>query len=49
MIKGGITKTDIAEMRITDAELDAALTLGTRAAAITVSRAGANPPWRHEV
>ena len=34
---------------LTDAELDAALTLGTRAAAITVSRAGANPPWRAEL
>ena len=29
--------------------LDAALTLGTRAAAVTVSRAGANPPWRSEL
>nr|WP_010394148.1 carbohydrate kinase [Paracoccus sp. TRP] len=26
-----------------------ALTLGTRAAAITVSRPGANPPWAHEL
>lgn len=34
---------------VTDAELDAALTLGTRAAAITVARPGANPPWRHEL
>ena len=34
---------------LTDVELDAALTLGTRAAAITVSRAGANPPWRSEL
>lgn len=29
--------------------LDAALTLGTRAAAITVSRPGANPPWANEL
>jgi len=32
-----------------DSTLDAALTLGTRAAAVTVSRAGANPPWAHEL
>ncbi|MCB5410219.1 carbohydrate kinase family protein [Pseudogemmobacter faecipullorum] len=30
-------------------ELDACLDLGIRAAAITVSRAGANPPWKHEI
>ncbi|MDN3712285.1 carbohydrate kinase [Paracoccus cavernae] len=29
--------------------LEAALSLGIRAAAVTVSRAGANPPWRHEL
>lgn len=34
---------------ISDAELDAALSLGTRAAAVTVSRAGANPPWMREL
>jgi fructokinase len=35
--------------RLSDAALDAALSLGTRAAAITVSRPGANPPWSHEL
>jgi fructokinase len=44
---GVLTKAALATL--TDATLDAALTLGTRAAAITVSRAGANPPWRHEL
>ena len=44
---GALTKSRIAA--VSDAELDAALTLGTRAAAITVSRAGANPPWRAEL
>lgn len=32
-----------------DTTLDAALSLGTRAAAITVSRPGANPPWAKEL
>lgn len=44
---GALSKTRLAA--VTDAELDAALTLGTRAAAITVARPGANPPWRHEL
>ena len=44
---GVLTKAALAS--VSDATLDAALTLGTRAAAITVSRAGANPPWRHEL
>lgn len=44
---GALTKARLAT--ITDAELDAALTLGTRAAAITVSRPGANPPWRRDL
>lgn len=34
---------------LTDAILDTALDLGGRAAAVTVSRAGANPPWEHEL
>ena len=44
---GALSKARLAA--VTDAELDAALTLGTRAAAITVARPGANPPWRHEL
>jgi fructokinase len=44
---GALTKAGIAGLP--DATLDAALSLGTRAAAVTVSRAGANPPWSHEL
>lgn len=44
---GALSKARLAAL--TDAELDAALSLGTRSAGITVSRAGANPPWRHEL
>lgn len=44
---GALTKTRIAA--VSDAELDAALRLGVQAAAVTVSRAGANPPWRNEL
>jgi fructokinase len=44
---GALTKARLAA--VTDTELDAALSLGTRAAAVTVSRAGANPPWSHEL
>ena len=44
---GALSKARLSAL--TDAELDAALTLGTRSAAITVSRAGANPPWRSEL
>jgi fructokinase len=44
---GALTKAGVAAL--TDATLDAALSLGTRAAAVTVSRAGANPPWLHEL
>jgi fructokinase len=34
---------------LSDETLTAALSLGTRAAAVTVSRAGANPPWASEL
>lgn len=44
---GVLTKPALAALP--DALLDAALSLGTRAAAITVSRPGANPPWSHEL
>lgn len=44
---GALTKAGIAD--IPDATLTAALSLGTRAAAVTVSRAGANPPWAAEL
>jgi fructokinase len=44
---GALSKTGVAAL--SDATLDAALSLGTRAAAVTVARAGANPPWSHEL
>ncbi len=44
---GALTKAALAALP--DAVLDTALSLGSRAAAVTVSRAGANPPWRHEL
>jgi len=44
---GALTKAAVAEL--SDATLDAALSFGSRAAAVTVSRAGANPPWANEV
>ena len=45
--EGVLTKQGLAS--VSDRVLDAALELGTRAAAVTVSRPGANPPWRHEL
>jgi fructokinase len=44
---GVLAKSALAALP--DAVLDAALSLGTRAAAVTVSRPGANPPWSHEL
>ncbi len=44
---GALTKAGIAALP--EATLRAALALGTRAAAVTVSRAGANPPWAKEL
>jgi fructokinase len=44
---GALTKAGIANLG-TEA-IDAALTLGAQAAAVTVSRAGANPPWAAEL
>jgi len=44
---GALSKTALAALP--DATLDAALSLGNRAAAVTVSRAGANPPWAREL
>lgn len=44
---GALTKAALATLP--DAVLDTALSLGSRAAAVTVSRAGANPPWKHEL
>ena len=44
---GALTKPRLAAL--SDGELDAALSLGTRAAAITCSRPGANPPWADEL
>ncbi len=45
--QGALTKATIAAA--TPDMLRAALTLGVRAAAVTVSRAGANPPWAREL
>ncbi|TPK91988.1 MULTISPECIES: carbohydrate kinase [unclassified Mesorhizobium] len=45
--QGLLTKAAIGEL--TQETIRKALSLGAKAAAVTVSRAGANPPWRHEI
>jgi len=45
--QAALSKSHIANL--SEAEIRGALTLGAAAAAVTVSRAGANPPWRHEI
>lgn len=45
--QGLLSKAALA--RISADQLQAALALGAQAAAITVSRPGANPPWTHEM
>lgn len=45
--QGALSKDAIANL--SEDAIRNALTLGARAAAVTVSRAGANPPWKHEL
>ena len=45
--QGCLTKAGIANLD--EEQVRAALELSVAAAAVTVSRAGANPPWRHEL
>lgn len=45
--QGLLTKAGIGSLH--ESALAQALSLGTKAAAVTVSRAGANPPWGHEI
>ncbi|RWL99093.1 MAG: carbohydrate kinase [Mesorhizobium sp.] len=45
--QGLLTKAAIGSL--SEDAIRNALELGARAAAVTVSRAGANPPWRHEI
>nr|MDX3810570.1 PfkB family carbohydrate kinase [Bosea sp. (in: a-proteobacteria)] len=42
-----LTKAQVA--KLTEEQIASALTLAAKAAAVTVSRAGANPPWAREI
>jgi fructokinase len=42
-----LTKEQVANL--SDEAIRQALALGAKAAAVTVSRAGANPPWKYEI
>ncbi|MGM4979792.1 MULTISPECIES: carbohydrate kinase family protein [Rhizobium] len=46
-MNGLLTKAQVAALD--EKALQHALALGAKAAAVTVSRAGANPPWAHEI
>jgi fructokinase len=45
--QGLLTKASVSSL--SEEAIRQALTLGAKAAAVTVSRAGANPPWRREI
>ena len=45
--QGVLSKSGLAS--VTADQIHTALTLGAKAAAVTVSRPGANPPWAHEM
>ncbi|MBT1155368.1 carbohydrate kinase [Aminobacter anthyllidis] len=45
--QNALTKGAISQL--SESAIETALSLGARAAAVTVSRAGANPPWRREL
>ncbi len=44
---GKLSKDGLSALSAED--MSAALSLAVRAASVTVSRAGANPPWEHEL
>ncbi len=46
-LQGLLTKPQVASL--TEDQIAKALALGAKAAAVTVSRAGANPPWANEI